>query len=45
MSTDLMGALEEVYKNPHRCGHEARSCLRNNDMKGSVNVGNTLIDG
>jgi hypothetical protein len=23
MSTDVMGAFEEVYKNPQRCGHEA----------------------
>jgi hypothetical protein len=45
MSTDVMGAFEEVYKKPQRCGYETRSCLRNKDMKDSVNVGNTLIDG
>jgi hypothetical protein len=45
MSTDVMGAFEEVYKKPQRCGHEAQSCLRNKDMKDNVNAGNTLIDG
>jgi hypothetical protein len=39
MSTDVMGAFEEVYKNPQRCGHEAQSCLRNRDMKDGINVG------
>jgi hypothetical protein len=45
MSTYVMGAFEEVYNNPQRCGHEARSCLSNNDMKESVNACNTLIYG
>jgi hypothetical protein len=26
-------------------GHETKICLRYKDMKDSVNVGNTLIDG
>jgi hypothetical protein len=45
MSADVMGAFDEVYMKPRRCGHETQSCLRNKDMKDSVNVGNTLIDG
>jgi len=38
MSTNVMGAFEEAYKNPQMCGHEAQICLRNKDMKDSVNV-------
>jgi hypothetical protein len=40
-----MGAFDDVYTNPQRSGHETRSCLRNKNMKDSVNSGNTLIDG
>jgi hypothetical protein len=40
-----MGAFEEVYKEPQRCGHEAHICLRNKDMKDNLNVDNKLIDG
>jgi hypothetical protein len=40
-----MGAFDEVYTKPRRCGHETIICLRNKYMKDSVNIGNTLIDG
>ena len=45
MSIDVMGAFEEVEKNPHKFGHEAWRCLRNKDMKDNENLGSTLIDG
>jgi hypothetical protein len=45
MSTYVLGAFEEVYKKPQRCGHEAQIVLRNKDMKDNVNAGNTLLYG
>jgi hypothetical protein len=45
MSTNVMGAFDEVYMNPWRFGHETQSCLRNKDMKENVNACNTLIYG
>jgi hypothetical protein len=45
MSTSVMGAFDEVYTNPQRCGYGTQSCLRNKDKKDNVNAGNTLIYG
>jgi hypothetical protein len=45
MSTNVMAAFEEVYKNPQWRGHESKSYLRYKYMEENVNVGNTLIDG
>jgi hypothetical protein len=45
MSADVMGAFDEVYMNPQRCGYGTQSWLRNMDMKDNVNAGKTLIDG
>ena len=45
MSANVMGAFDEIYMKPHRCGYGTRSWLRNMDMKDNVNAGNTLIDG
>jgi hypothetical protein len=45
ISTDLMGAFDEVYIKPQRCGYGTQSWLRNMYMNDSVNVGNTLIYG
>jgi len=40
-----MGAFNEVYMKPLRCGYGTLSWLRNMYMKDSENVGKTLIDG
>jgi hypothetical protein len=45
MSIDVLGAFDEVYTKPQRCGHETQSCLSNKDIKNNENEGNTLIDG
>jgi hypothetical protein len=45
MSADVMGAFDEVYMKPQRCGYGTQSWLRNMDMKDNVNAGKTLIDG
>jgi hypothetical protein len=45
MLVDVLGAFDEVYTKPQRCGHETRSWLRNMEMKDSVNAGNSLMDG
>jgi hypothetical protein len=45
ISTYVVGAFDEVYMKPQRCGYGTRSWSRNMDMKDSVNLGKTLIDG
>jgi hypothetical protein len=45
MSAYVMGAFDEVYMNPHRCGYGTLHWLRNMDMKGIANSSKTLIDG
>jgi hypothetical protein len=45
MLVDVMGPFDEVYMKPQRCGCGTQSWLKNMDMKDSVNVGETLIDG
>jgi hypothetical protein len=45
MSTDVMGAFDEVYMKPQRYGYGTQSWLRNMDMKDSVHAGKTLMDG
>jgi hypothetical protein len=45
MLVDVMGAFDEVHMKPRRCVYGTQSCLRIMEMKHSVNVGNTQIDG
>jgi hypothetical protein len=45
MSIDVMGAFDEVYMKPQRCGYGTQSWSMNKDMKDNVIEGNTLIDG
>jgi hypothetical protein len=45
MSSDVMGAFDEFYMNPQKCGYETQSWLKNMDMKDSVNAGKIPIDG
>jgi hypothetical protein len=45
MSADVMGAFDEVYMKPQRCGYGTQSWLRNMEMKERENASNTLIDG
>jgi hypothetical protein len=44
MSSYALGAFDEVYMKPQRCGYVTRSWLRNMDMKDNVNACKTLID-
>jgi hypothetical protein len=44
MSTCVMGAFDEFYTKPRRCGDETRICKRNKDMKVNANTCNTIID-
>jgi hypothetical protein len=44
-STDVMGAFDEVYMKPRRCGYGTKSCFRNMNMKDNVNSSKTLMDG
>jgi hypothetical protein len=45
MSTDMMDAFEDLYKEPQRCGYSNQIWFINLDMKDIVNEGKTLIDG
>jgi len=45
MSLDVMGAFDEVYMKPQRCGYGTQIWFRNMDMKDIVNEKNILIDG
>jgi hypothetical protein len=45
MSENVMGAFDEVYTKPRRCGHETQMFLRNKDIKDNENASNTLIYG
>jgi hypothetical protein len=45
MPIDVLGTFDEVYMKPQKHGHETQICLRNKDIKDSVNVSNTLIYG
>jgi hypothetical protein len=40
MLADVLGAFDESYTKPQRCGHETRRCFRNKDMKDSINASN-----
>jgi hypothetical protein len=39
MSVDVMGAFDEVYMNPQRCGYGTQSWLKNMD----INVNSNLV--
>jgi hypothetical protein len=45
MSTNVLGAFDEVYMNPCRYGYGTQSWFRNMDMKDNVHAGKTLMDG
>jgi hypothetical protein len=45
MLANVIGAFDEVYMNPQRCGYGTQTWLRNMDMNYNENVCKTLIDG
>jgi hypothetical protein len=45
MSEDVLGAFDEVYITPQRCGYGTQCLSMNKYMKYSINEGITFIDG
>jgi hypothetical protein len=45
MSSNMMGAFDEVYMKPQKCGYGTQSWLKRMDMKDSVNLCKIPIDG